>query len=306
MDRVTKIIGQYSLPEYQPVRLIRESGDNKVYVVGDGNKTVLRLSKRLSVNDVQFEHDCMQYLAASGVPVAPWIHLTDGNISAITDDESVAVVFGFIDGHHIAVDKQHRATSAEAFAAGSALGEIARAGKSFELKTERTRTIFTELERVLTHKDRFINVFNNGLEFVEDVEKMIVFARKANTPIGLIHNDFRASNVLFDDTGSVVGVLDFDWSCIGPLMKDVALGALEWSFPDGAEAHDPAVFDAFVNGYLSKYGKDEVMHDLYHWVQFAALSDAATYFCDALDELESSRTILSSYMYKKFKYFSKL
>ncbi len=38
----------------------------------------------------------------------------------------------------------------------------------------------------------------------------------------LIHGDFHPSNVLFDDSGEVAGVFDFDWAVCSPRVRDLA------------------------------------------------------------------------------------
>jgi Ser/Thr protein kinase RdoA (MazF antagonist) len=304
METIKHIVDQYDWSEKEPVQLIRESADNKVYVVGDSQKTVIRVSKRLLIEDVQFEHECLIYLASAGVLVAPWITTTSGEIFTCAEDGSVVTAFGFVQGHHILVDKENLPTVDQAYAAGATLGLIAKAGEGYKTNLNRSRTIYTEFQRVLENKERFIGKFSNGQEFIDNVEAMVSFAKADQSSNGLIHNDFRAGNILFRDDVAVSAVLDFDWSCVGPLIKDAALGVLEWSFPDGATQHDSKIFDSFLNGYASTSGTHPAGKLLYQWIMFAALSDASTYFCDLLDDPESTKTTLSSYMYKKFKYFS--
>ena len=67
------------------------------------------------------------------------------------------------------------------------------------------------------------------------------------------------------------------------------------------------IFDSFLDGYNSianrKWSKDD---KLYSWIKFATLSDASTYFCDLADDPKSTKKVIKSYMYRKFRFFSDL
>jgi hypothetical protein len=82
---------------------------------------------------------------------------------------------------------------------------------------------------------------------------------------------------------------------------------LEWSFPDGRIEPDFIIFDAFLDGHNSAT-KEKVVKgaELYSWIRFAALSDTATFFCDRLTSPNLKKRITSSYMYKKYLFFSSL
>ncbi len=288
------------------ITLLRESADNSVFVVGGGvDKKILRISKRLPVEDIKFECQAVNYLLRNDVAVPRFLPTVSGEYYAIIDGD-VAVLFEFMRGHHIQVDKVHLPSVTQAFEAGRGLAHIHNAGEGFLPSSTRRRTIFSELERVLPLRNIFEVQFAGGADFVKEVESALEFGKADNEICGLIHNDFRPSNVFFDESDRLAGIIDFDWSCIGPIEKDVALGVLEWSFPDGAEAPDFTVFDSFLAGYNSiankKQAKDQ---QLYKWISFAALSDAATYFCDRIDDPDTKKRVSASYMYKKFEFFTK-
>lgn len=309
MNTITNILNKYDILESEPLTLIRESSDNQVYLVGDKNKKILRLSKRLPIEDVQFEYEVLQHLEINNFPVAPWVKTKDGSIFAFTEGVEVAVMFDFIEGYHATADKDTLPTREQAYTAGKALASMSEVGKTFKPSSPRRRNIFTELERVLENEDVFRNEFERGNDFVEQVKQSIAFARDSKSSVGLIHNDYRTDNVFFKNDNEISGVIDFDWSCIGPQIKDLALGALEWSCADSRTEPDPAIFDAFLEGYNSVSAeKINRGKELYSWIMFAALSDTATYFCDRLTSANTSeqkRKITSSFMYRKYLHFSK-
>lgn len=305
MDTINKILEQYDIPETTPIETVRESGDNLVYLVGGINKKVLRISKRLPIEDARFEYEALQHLALNNFPVPEWIKTRDGNFYASTEDVEVAVLFGFLEGYHAHVDKDSLPTKKQAYTAGSILGSLAKIGKTFKPSSPRSRNVFSELERVLNAEAIFKNDFEGGEVFIEQVKEAIRFGRETSCPSGLIHNDYRSGNVFFKNDAEINGVIDFDWSCVGPTIKDLALGVLEWSFPDGRIEPDFVIFDAFLDGYNSST-KEKVVKgtELYSWIRFAALSDTATFFCDRLTSPNLKKRITSSYMYKKYLFFS--
>lgn len=306
MEDVKNILKEYGLPESTPVVLLRESADNFVYLVGEDQKKVLRISKRLPIEDIKFEYEANQYLSKKSNLFSKWIKTLKGNCYTVVN-EAVAVMFEYVDGHNINIDKDHLPELNIAYSAGRGLGEMRNAGAGFSQVSSRRRTIFSELERVLKISDKFKKEFEGGEKFVQEVESLLEFARNQNESMGLIHNDYRPGNVIFDNRDNLVGIIDFDWSCTGPLIKDLALAVVEWSFPDGADEPNFLIFDAFLDGYNSVSEiKIEKNENLYSWIKFSLLSDAATYFCDLAEDPNSEKRVIRSYMYRKYNFFSKI
>lgn len=306
MEKIKKALQDYNLDEISPIVLLRESSDNLVYLIGEKSKKILRISKRLPVDDIRFEYEATEFLSKSGISVPKWLTTKTSDFYTLIDN-NVAVLFDFIEGHHIEVNKDNLPTQIQAYNAGKGLGLISNASAGFTSTSPRQRNIFSEFDRVISMSEIFINKFEGGQEFVDQVKEMINFGKKQNESVGFIHNDYRPSNVFFNDNDELVGIIDFDWSCIGPIIKDLALAIVEWSFPDGSAEPDFKIFDSFLEGYNSatknKWQKDE---RLYSWIKFATLSDASTYFCDLADDPDSTKRIIKSYMYRKFKFFSNL
>jgi Ser/Thr protein kinase RdoA (MazF antagonist) len=291
-----------------PIVSLRESSDNAVFVVEkDGKKKVLRLSKRLPIEDVVFEYEAIDHLAKGGVLVPRFLPALSGEYYVVADGV-VAVLFDFIEGHHAKADKDHFPTVQQVFEAGKGLAGVHNIGRSFKPSSPRRRTIFSELERALSLEKVFIEQFEGGKDFIDQVKMAIEFGNAHLKDVGLIHNDYRTGNVFFDDAERLVGIIDFDWSCLAPIMKDIALGVLEWSFVDGtAAAPNFKIFDSFLDGYNSVADvKQEKDSELYNWITFAALSDAATYFCDRVEDPSTTKRIGSSYMYRKYQFFLSL
>ena len=184
------------------------------------------------------------------------------------------------------------------------LAGISEASISFSSDAPRQRSIYSELGRVQDYKEVFLREFEGGDIFVNEVEEALDFAERNQGMYSVIHNDYRMGNVFFDVTDKVNGVIDFDWCCFGPSIKDLALGVLEWSYLDGQDGPDFSLFDAFLKGYNEvsaiKVEKDK---ELFAWIKFSALSDTATFFCDRLGFPNLKKRVSSSYMYKKYLFF---
>jgi aminoglycoside phosphotransferase (APT) family kinase protein len=56
----------------------------------------------------------------------------------------------------------------------------------------------------------------------------------ADGPAGLMHGDFRLDNMIFDEAGRVLAVLDWELSTIGHRHADVAYQCAQWRLPPGA------------------------------------------------------------------------
>ncbi len=305
-SKIENVLKNYNLLEKTPIILLRESADNFVFVVGETHKSIVRVSKRLPIQDIVFEYKLLQHLDSKKISI-PKVILNTNHDSYSLIDGAVCVVFDFLFGAHIQVDKDHLPTRIQAYNAGCNLGLMTEALKDFVTDVPRERDILKELKRVLSHESFFKQNFEGGQEFLLQVEKALKFGTEHKDQISIIHNDYRPGNVFFDTQDNVVGLIDFDWACVGPSIKDLALAVVEWSFPDGADEPDMMLFDAFLEGYnsvvVNKIQKDT---HLFEWITFTTLSDCATYFCDLVEDPNSTKRIIKSFMYRKYVYFSKL
>jgi Ser/Thr protein kinase RdoA (MazF antagonist) len=281
---------------------LSDGPDNTVYLLDGAIKAVARIGKRRDSKPM-FELAALEFLHNNGVPVPQGISTPDGKPYATFSDSTAGVLFNYVDGQ--TVDVANSAVDSEiAVLAGGMLGRIHSIGKKFSTNEPPNRTIYSELERIIEKRENFTKRFRGGESFVGEIEEALRFAQSSVEELsGLIHNDYRPQNILVGTGYKLNAVIDWDWCCLGPLVADVALGVVEYSFPDVASRPEWEVFDLFLEGYNELAPQPQLKdRRLYKWIEFACLSSAATYFADLLDQ-DRDGNVEDSYMYAKSRYF---
>lgn len=289
------------------ITLLRSTDFNDVYLLEtkDKDKKILRISKKLNVEDIEFELEAIDFLKREGLKTPSFL-INSSKVGFVNmKNFEIGVVFEYVEGSH-AINESNRYISDKlSRKAGVALANLHKIGINFEPKRKKTKDIFSEFNQVIKNKDYFEKRFLNGKEFIKDVEATLRFLKKnINKELaGFIHNDFRPGNLIFDDKNNVKSIIDFDWCCIGPLVWDLALGALEWSFPDKTPQPSKENLNSFIQGY-NKISAQDIKIDEYFvgWIMSAALDSASTYI---LRKNNPKNRVIKSYMYEKFKYFEK-
>jgi len=300
------LLENYNLSPPLRVDSIRKGPDNEVFKIttGDQKRLILRLSHR-QINDIGFEIEVLSQLHKLGVKVAPSIPTKNGQPYFLTKDKRIGAVFFFISGHHLEFGKDQKPDLKKVAVAAKTLADFHEKSRQLYVTNDRSRNIFTEFKRILANEKIFLASFENGREFLNYVNEYYDWGKSQTDDNIIIHNDYRPGNIFFNEN-KITAILDFDWSCPGPALKDLGLALVEWSFPDGAKEPWTDVFDVFYKNYIiksvTKYPLDET---LYRWISFSCLSDACTYFADTLDHEPPSRPQpVRSYMFSKFIYFN--
>ncbi len=287
--------------------LLQDGSDNSVYKITTDNKEkyVLRLCKRTNkIADIEFEADIIMFLNNHGVPV-PRLIKTRNNLSFGMINQVPACVFSFCEGRSFDLSLENMPNVQMAENGGRTLARM-HVVLSDYLKQgclSTVRSTFSEAERLILHKDVFIQKYIYGDIFVQEVESILTQTKSFVLNDTIIHNDFRIQNLLFNGD-TVSAVLDFDWACIGTGLKDLGHALIEWSFPDKATTCQWDIMKAFLRGYREFYPHIDY-EKLLIWMRFSCISDACTYFTDKLHQKEDIRK-LNSYMYEKYKFFTAL
>lgn len=301
-DQIKNVIKeQFEIGDFL-VDFIKESSDNILYkIVTLSANYVLRISKRNSIteDDIMFELEAIR-IANEGDVKTVGVVKTKSQKTLVKFEENFLVLFKFITGVHINYSEKLGLNLEKVFNAGKTLGTLHKAWENKEIYFSKTRNMFSEYERFIKNKEFFIKNFSNGQSVSDAVDNILKkIKNKNNTDI--IHNDFRPHNLFFSknkDDNDVVAVLDFDWSCRGNFLKDLAHSIIEWSLPDGSIEFEFNIAQAFLDGYLNVRKVKIGIEELKDWMVFACISDAITYWVDKINTLDTNKE-LSSFMYKK-------
>lgn len=295
----------YSLKDIISINLLRDGIDNIIYQITDsvGEKIIIRLSKRGVSDHIKFETDLIRYLNECHVPV-PRILTTKLGDGYILIGDAVIVLFCFIKGVVLKITPNRKPPIEMAKDAGTSLGMLHKYSVSLHNKTGSiNRTIFTEYERALNKKENIFKL-DGGKQFIQTLDSYQKWAMNYEGPKGIIHNDYIPSNLIKTTDGVVI--IDFDWACYAPVIKDLGLALATWSRPDGLDEHWKDVFSAFIEGYNELAPESvKVTRDLYMWICFSCLSDACTFFADLSDDDVRIKSVMQCRRYKTFLYFSK-
>lgn len=306
-NNMKEILGQYGIPESTATKLIRDTDYNAVYLVDGDSPRILRVSKRLNEGDIYFELDVLRYLSQNSFPTAIWYPTKENQPFAKTSDGRIGTLFEYIKGDHVEISPREKPDKTLVHEAGKTLGNLHSLTIDYSPEHVRSRNIYTEFDRVLKNRDQFSAYFEGGEDFVEQVQQMVDFTKGQQAKSGVINNDYRVGNVFYSTDGKVIAVIDFDWACVGPLVKDLALGLVEWSFPDGASKPWQDLFAEFLKGYNENSPEKWKLNDnLRSWIMFACLSDASTYLTDLMKDPNNTKKSLRSFMYNKYLFFKKI
>lgn len=292
---------------------IHDGPDNDVYIITDSksDKYVLRQCKREG-KSAAFELEVLAALARSSFSSPEPLKSKSGLYSVVIEGIQFTL-FTFIDGIQIeTITPEHLETNTIEIGARK-LGELHTVTNKLQVEATPARTLFTEFDRLLKLDIDILKHFKDGDILLDQVK---TFYGEAQSRIdsgrelyGVTHGDYRIQNLIYKNNDC--SIIDFDWSCYGPLSKDVGHAIAEWSMFDFKTGPSQVAIDKFINGY-NETAPRKVAYDkdLIFWICFACLSDSCTFFADVAHNnfkyLQYPTVINNTdqcYMYKKFKYF---
>lgn len=182
--------------------------------------------------------------------------------------------------------------------------------QKLDLGEKKGRHIFTEIERFENLSKECQKRFS---DYGEAASHIAQFSEEAREKIkdkkllsGVIHNDYRIQNLIFQSDADC-SIIDFDWACYGPLIKDVALAVGEWSYFDIKTGPSREAIDQFLKGYNETAPKPiEYSPELIFWICFAYLSETSNFLSDTCEGRHDSLNITrveQCRSYRKFKFF---
>ena len=212
-------------------------------VRASGRDWFLRLNEGKTDHDVHNEVALIDRLRAADVPT-PFVVRTPDGRAVLRAADRPATLFPWLHARE-AAPKPLDPTTVRI--AGQALGRLHRAGWGMKAESlPRNHYSLDELERRVESFADDLRV----ADFVTPLRHELSLARRRQPSVsGLIHQDLFPDNVLVDDLGALVAVLDFEQATFGTLVYDVAVALNAWCWT-GTTIHRPAA-DALLAAYES-------------------------------------------------------
>jgi len=239
-------LAKYELGNFIDLVEIAEGVENSnfVLVTREGRFILTIFERRVSVDDLPFFLNLMQYLSRSGVCCPVPIKARDGNILGEIHGKPAAVLT-----HLKGVSKANPEVG-DCRALGGILAALHLAGQSFSEDRPNDLSL-KDWPNLLTQIGADANALSKGI--VSDLRNEIEYLERSwpeNLPQGIIHGDLFPDNVLFQD-GDVSGVIDFYFSCQDFFAYDLAICLNSWSFGSGG-LFDRKKSEAIISGYCQK------------------------------------------------------
>jgi homoserine kinase type II len=229
-----------------------------------GGPIFLRVNEGKTLDEVAYEAELVEHLAARGVPTPRPLVTLEGRPYAAVGDK-LLTLFAWVSGSHVDPPRP-----TEARAAGEALARLHVAGAGFPRRRESRYAPARILERaagLLARAELPAEVARVLGEVLPALGELPPSAR------GVIHGDLFPDNVLFSPAGPLL--LDFEQASDGLLAYDLAVCLLSWCW-DGDLRRD--LMAAMRAGYEAVAPVDD--EALFPACRFAALRFTVTRISD--------------------------
>jgi homoserine kinase type II len=205
-------------------------------------RVFLRVYEEQDAEGARAEARLLAHVAARGVHTPAPLNARDGSpIGELAGKP--AALFPWIEGH---MRCQAGVTVGDAFKVGVELARVHRAGEGCDVGEGRFRHADL-VERV----GRIAGA--TSAELAGEAARLGAqlgtwMARRGDLPRGLIHGDLFRDNVLWDASGGITALLDFESASRGIFAYDLMVTVLAWCFGDGL---DVPLARSMVDGYRS-------------------------------------------------------
>lgn len=260
-----KTINEVVNLNYDLIKPVKSSllsiGVNDIYLVETQNKKyVLRLSRvekylTLSASEFLFELEWLDFLKDHDVPVSYPIRRLDNQFCGLIQSPEgprYSTLFSYAEG-------RANMNIEQAFVLGKSLAKLHIVSDSFETTLNRAHlNLYHLIECPLRQIKEFLgetcqNQCDYLDELAEELTKQISNVKLAEGSYGIIGGDVHGYNQHFTE-GNQVTMFDFEFCAYGYRMYDLA------TFKWGRCSNNPALWDAFLNGYQSirKVSNEEI------------------------------------------------
>jgi len=211
----------------------------------DAEQLFLRINEGKSEDDVWREAAIVAHAAAQGVPTPVPRAASDGLAFARWRGEFLSL-FPWVAGRTLA---RAKLTPAHAAAVGDALAKLHLASAGFPDHSPgryEPPEIEARLARIaaLGRPD-----LAAAVQVLEPELAALREERIADIPVGIIHGDLFVDNVMFDDSGVLAALIDFEQASWGRFAYDVAVTTLAFGY--GRDDFRPEIVRALIDAYVA-------------------------------------------------------
>ena len=247
-EALAAFLTRFDVGELVSAKGIAEGVENSNFLVETTrDRFILTLyEKRVAAGDLPYFMALLDHLAAKGLPVPPAIPDRDGaEIHELCGRP--ACLIKFLPGVSVSYP-----TTAQALAAGRAMGEMHAALADFALDRPNSMGI-TTWRPLLDKCGQDLNAIAPGLyEQAQRALDAVEAAWPNALPVSAIHADLFPDNVLMLGD-RVTGLIDFYFACSDVRAYDLAVMHSAWAFDAAGEPGDPAVGAALMAGYRQAF-----------------------------------------------------
>jgi homoserine kinase type II len=205
----------------------------------------LRINEGKSEDDVRREAEIVAHAAARGVPTPVPRAAAAGALFVRWGDEIVSL-FPWVAGRTLA---RAELTPAHAAAVGTALAKLHLASDGFSDHRPGRYEPF-EISSRLAHIATLDRAeLAPAVAVLRPELTQLGEGRATEVPLGIIHGDLFVDNVLFDDAGTLTGLIDFEQASWGRLAYDLAVTTLAFGY--GRDDFRPEIVRALVDAYAA-------------------------------------------------------
>jgi len=245
-DDVRGILAAFSLTGYRAHRPIAVGTINtNVRVETADGPLFLRINEGKSEGDVRREAAIVAHAAARGVPTPVPRADAAGALFARWGDELVSL-FPWVPGRTLA---RAELTPAHAAAIGDALARLHLAGDGYSDQSPgryEPPEIDARLARIAALARPELGP---AVAVLAPELSQLRAERIAGVPLGIIHGDLFVDNVLYDDTGALTALIDFEQASWGRLAYDLAVTTLAFGY--GRDDFRPEIVRALIDAYVA-------------------------------------------------------
>lgn len=243
---VRSILGGFGITGYlshQPIA-VGTINTNTVVETGSG-RLFLRINEGKALADVVRETAIVAHVAPRGVPT-PVPCVTPAGQPYLQWSNVYASVFPWVQGRTL---PRREVGPAHAASVGRGLARLHAAGKDFP-DHGAGRYEPDEIQRRLGQ----VSASAAGDPALMDAVRILgaelatLATERGDVDMGLIHGDLFIDNVLFEESGQVAALLDFEQASWGRLVYDLAVSTLAFGF--GSDDFRPDVTRVFIESYI--------------------------------------------------------